>query len=74
MIKKLIPERNDSLTRISSKLSSLQIFSAVISLLAGEVGFWIDGSAPFSTILRRGKSSLYRRIFSTTPLKTRSEV
>ena len=37
-IKKLIPERNDSSTCVSSKLSSLQHFSAVISLLKGEAG------------------------------------
>ena len=60
MIKKLIPERNDSSTRVSSKLSLLQIFSAAISLLEGEVGLRIDGSAPSTTILREGNSSLYR--------------
>ena len=54
MIKKLIPQRNDSSTRVSSKLSSLQIFSAVISLLEGEVGLRIDGFAPSNTILCEG--------------------
>ena len=53
---KLISERNDSSTRVSSKLSSLQMFSAVISLLeGGPVGLRIDGSvAPSTTILRTG--------------------
>ena len=73
-IKKLIPEGNDSLTRVSSKLSSLHIFSAVISLLEGEVGLQIDGSAPSTTILCEGNSLLYRQNFSTAPLKTRSGV
>ena len=41
-IKKLIPERNDASTRVASKLSSLQIFSAVISLLEGEAGRFVD--------------------------------
>ena len=40
--KKLIPERNDSSTRVSSKLSSLQTLSAVISLLEGEAGRFAD--------------------------------
>ena len=73
-IKKLIPERNDSSTYVSGKLSSLQIFSAVISLLEGEVGLWINGSAPSTTILCKGNSSLYHRNFSTAPLETRNGV
>ena len=73
-IKKLIPERNDSSTRVASKLSSLQKFSAVISLLEGELGLRIDGSAPSITILCEGNSSLYRQNFSTAPLETRSDV
>ena len=57
-----------------SKLSSLQIFSAVISFLKGELGLRIDGSAPSTTILCEGNSSLYHRNFSTAPLETRSDV
>ena len=45
-IKKLIPERNDASTRVASKLSSLQIFSAGISLLEGELSLRIDGPVP----------------------------
>ena len=41
-IKKLIPERNDSSTCVSSKLSLLQTLSAVISLLEGEAGRFAD--------------------------------
>ena len=73
-IKKLIPERKDSSTCVSSKLSSLQIFSAVISLLEGEVGLRIDGSASSTTILLKGNSLLYHRNFSTAPLKTHNRV
>ena len=63
-IKKLILEGNDSSTPVSSKLSLLQIISAVILLLDGEVGLRIDGSAPStSNILRKGNSSLYHRKF-----------
>ena len=73
-IKKLIPERNDSSTRVSSKLSLLQIFSAVISLLEDELGLRVDGSAPSNTILCEGNSSLYCRNFSTAPLESRSGI
>ena len=73
-IKKLIPERNDSSTRVSSKLSLLQIFSAVIALLEGELGLRVNGSAPSNTILSEGNSSLYRRTFSTAPRETRSGI
>ena len=41
-IKKLIPEKNDSSTRVSSKLSSLQTLSTVISLLKDEAGRFAD--------------------------------
>ena len=75
-ILKEVNPRKDSSTRVSSKLSSLQIFSAVISFLEGEVGLRIDGSAPrvATTILRKGNSSLYHRNFPMAPLKTRSGV
>ena len=80
-IKKLIPEKNDSSTRVSSKLSSLQTLSTVISLLEGEAGRfadrWFRPSVPPRVpqpILCKGNSSLYRRNFSTAPLETRSGV
>ena len=71
-IKKLIPEKNDSSTRVSSKLSSLQTLSTVISLLEGEAGRVADRW--FRPEYHSLFSSLYRRNFSTAPLETRSGV
>ena len=75
-IKKLIQERNDSSIRVSSKLSLLQIFSAVISLLVGEAGRfadrWFHPEYDYSS--QRQPSLLYRGNFSAAPLETRSGV
>ena len=63
---KLIPERNDSSTRVSSKLSSLQMFSAVISLLEGEAGRFADRwfcGPYYHYSSHRQPSSLYCRNF-----------
>ena len=49
----------------------LQIFSAVISPVKGEVGSQVDGSTPGSTSLHGGSSSLMHcRDFSPVPLET----
>ena len=40
--KEVNPRKNDSSTRVSSKLSSLQTLSTVISLLEGEAGRFAD--------------------------------
>ena len=75
-IKKLIPERNDSSIRVSSKLSLLQIFSAVISLLEGEAGRFADQwfRPEYHYSSQRQPSLLYRGNFSAAPLETRSGV
>ena len=75
-IKKLIPERNDSSLRVSSKLSLLQIFSAVISLLEGEAGRFADRwfRPEYHYSSQKQPSSLYRRNFSAAPLERRSGV
>ena len=53
----------------------LQIFSAVISPIEGELGSQVDGSTLSSTSLRGGYSSLmYLQDFSLAPLKTRNGV
>ena len=72
--KEVNPRKKRLLNTCFLQISSLQIFSAVISLLEGEVGLRIDGSALSTTILCKGKSSLYHRNFSTAPLETRSGV
>ena len=75
---KLIPERNDSSTRVSSKLSSLQMFSTVISLLEGEAGRfadrWFRGPEYPALFFAPATVFVVSPKLSTAPLETRSRV